>query len=63
MAKQIEKTTTKTGLKVFVNISTKIYETGKKVVEEFKQNCPIKFDDFLGKWNYVAVPQNREFIF
>lgn len=63
MAKQIEKTTTKTGLKVFVNISTKIYETGKKVVEEFNQNCPIKFDDFLGKWNYVAVPQNREVIF
>ena len=63
MANLISKTKTKKGLKVFVNISTKIYETGKKVTEEFKKNCPIKFDNFLGQWNYVAVPQNREVIF
>lgn len=63
MADIVSKTSTKKGLKVFVNISTKIYETGKKVAEEFKKNCPIQFDDFLGKWNYVAVPQNREVIF
>lgn len=57
--KKIKNTTTSTGLKVIVNICTKIYETGRKVSDEFKQNCPIIFDTNLGKWNYKAIPQNR----
>lgn len=56
---RIEKTVTKTGLKVIVNISEKVYEIGKKVSDTFKQNCPILFDDFLGKWNYTAIPINQ----
>lgn len=62
MANRIKTTTTKKGLKVVVNISKKIYEIGKKVSDNFKENCSIIFDDYLGKWNYVAIPQNREVI-
>jgi len=57
MAKQlIEKTTTKTGLKVSANIIKKTYDKGKKVAKEFKKSMKIKFDKHLGAWNYTAVP-------
>jgi hypothetical protein len=57
MAKQlIEKTTTKTGLKVRANIINKVYEKGKKAAKEFKENMKIKFDEYLGQWNYRALP-------
>jgi len=52
----IEKTHTKVGLKVLVTIKDKIYETGKKVCEIFKENMTIVFDKYLGKWNYRAIP-------
>ncbi len=55
--KLIEKTTTKTGLTVIVNVIKKIYTYGKKVAEGFKENMKIIFDDHLSKWNYKAVPQ------
>ncbi len=48
---------TKTGLKVVVNIIHKVYETGKKASKEFLDNIPIVFDEFLPKWNYVAIPR------
>ncbi len=51
----IERTKTTKGLKVKVNITNKEYEAGKKASEFFKENCPIKFDEKLPKWNYVAV--------
>ena len=53
----MEQTSTKTGLKVSVSILDKIYETGKKVADGFKENMNIAFDDFLPKWNYRALPQ------
>jgi hypothetical protein len=57
MVKQlIEKTTTKTGLKVSASIIDRIYETGKKATKEFKETMKIVFDEFLGQWNYRAVP-------
>jgi len=58
----IQKTTTSTGLKVFACIINKVYETGRKVVEGFKESMRIVFDDLLGQWNYVAIPkcQDRE---
>lgn len=57
IAKQlIENTTTKTGLKVNANIIKNIYEKGKKVAADFKENMKIRFDKNLGKWNYRAVP-------
>jgi hypothetical protein len=56
MQELLEKTTTLTGLKVIAHIGHKFYETGKTVTKEFKKNMKIMFDDFLGKWNYRAVP-------
>ena len=53
----IDKTTTTTGLKITTHIVKKIYETGKKATDEFKQNMKIIFDKILPKWNYRATPE------
>ena len=50
----IKRTKTKTGLDVTTTISEGIYTTGRKAKKGFKKNMPIKFDDYLPKWNYVA---------
>ena len=52
----IENTTTKTGLKAHAQIVKKVYETGRKYADDFKENMKIVFDEFLGQWNYRAVP-------
>lgn len=52
----MEKTHTKRGLKVFVHVLDKVYHTGRKATEAFKQNMPIIPDAFLAQWNYRAVP-------
>ncbi len=44
----IKKTTSTTGLKVFARISNKVYETGKKVANDFYKWTNIKFDEKLG---------------
>jgi hypothetical protein len=54
----MEKATTKTGLRVTVDILDKMYQTGRKCAASFKQNMPIVFDAVLPKWNYKAVPNN-----
>lgn len=51
-----EKTCTQTGLGVVVEVARKVYETGRKYAEGFKENMKILFDDLLPKWNYRAVP-------
>lgn len=53
----IEKTTTKSGLKVIASIFNRVYETGRTVVAGFKKSMRIVFDDYLGQWNYTAVPK------
>ncbi|MEG5036671.1 ISAzo13-like element transposase-related protein, partial [Microcoleus sp. AT3-D2] len=53
----VEKTHTKTGLSVAVNILNKVYQTGRKVADNFKNTMQIVFDEYLPKWNYRAVPQ------
>jgi hypothetical protein len=53
----IEKTTTKTGLSVIVNLMDKVYAEGRQVADGFKENLPIIFDEFLPKWNYRAISQ------
>jgi hypothetical protein len=53
-----EKARTATGLGVVVEVARKVYETGRKYAEGFKQNMKILFDDLLPKWNYRAVPAN-----
>jgi hypothetical protein len=52
----MEKTTTTTGLKAFVHIIDKVYETGRKVAADFKETRRIVFDEFLPQWNYRAMP-------
>jgi hypothetical protein len=52
----LERATTRTGLKVVVNIIEKIYQTGRKVADNYKETMRIVFDDFLGQWNYRAIP-------
>lgn len=51
------KTETTAGLTVEVSILAKIYATGRKCSEGFKETMKIVFDRFLPKWNYRAVPQ------
>lgn len=53
----MEKAKTQTGLTVFAAIWDKVYQTGRKVTEEFKQTMAIVFDEYLPKWNYTAKPQ------
>jgi hypothetical protein len=53
----IDKTSTSKGVKVFTSIIDKTYKTARKASDEFKQNIPIVFDEYLGKWNYRALPQ------
>lgn len=53
---QMEKTHTKTGLKVFVEIIDEVYHTGRKVAADFKEKMQIVFDGFLPQWNYRAIP-------
>lgn len=57
LVKQLmEKTSTSTGLKVFVQIMDKVYQTARKVADDFKDTMKIVFDDLLPHWNYTAVP-------
>lgn len=55
----IDSTTTKTGLKVFTKINHKIYKTGRKVSDFFKNKMEIVFDSILGKWNYKVIPKAK----
>ncbi len=52
----IENTTTIKGLKVKAHIIKKIYQTGRKYADNFKETMRILFDDYLGQWNYRAIP-------
>jgi len=55
----VDKTSTSTGLKVFSTIKNKVYAKARKVTESFKENMKIKFDDYLGKWNYKVIPKAK----
>jgi hypothetical protein len=55
----IENTTTKTGLKIRAHIVKKVYQTGRKYSDNFKETMRIESDDFLGQWNYKAIPENQ----
>ena len=55
----MRKTKTSTGLKVFTSVLDQVSKIGRKVSEGFRKNMKIKFDEFLPKWNYVAVPSGR----
>jgi hypothetical protein len=55
----VHTTQTKTGLSVAVNILNRVYKTGRKVADNFKNTMQIVFDEYLPKWNYRAVPQPK----
>lgn len=55
----MEGTHTQQGLKVSVQIIDTLYQTGRKVTDEFKQNIPIRFDKHLPQWNYCAIPNGE----
>jgi hypothetical protein len=50
------KTTTRTGLHVYVTVLDTIYKIGKKMADTFKTTMRIVFDDYLPQWNYTAMP-------
>ena len=50
------KTTTKTGLRARVHILDKVYQTGRKVTREIKEQMRILFEDDLPEWNYQPIP-------
>lgn len=56
----IGKTKTATGLKVFTSILEKVFQTKRKVADDFKETMRIRFDEYLPKWNYVALPATHE---
>ena len=52
----MEKARTSTGLRGRRWILEKVYQTGRKYAEGFKEDMKIVFDEILPKWNYRAVP-------
>jgi DDE family transposase len=60
LVKQLmERTQTRQGLTVTVQVIDKVYQTGREVADEFKKNMPIVFDDYLSQWNYRAIPNTE----
>jgi hypothetical protein len=55
----MEKTHTRQGLKVTVQVIDKIYQTGRKAAPDFKDNMPIIFDEYLPQWNYRVVSSGQ----
>lgn len=51
------RTSTKQGLSVTVTILDKVFQTGLKASQSFKDSMPIVFDKVLPQWNYTALPQ------
>jgi len=57
----VERTTTKTGLKVVVHIIDKVYQIGKKLSKSEKEKIKSLtiHSDFLGHWNYSVLPSMK----
>jgi len=53
----MEKTQTRTGLRVVVDVVEKVYETGRKVAASAKQALHLVRDLVFPKWNYRILPQ------
>jgi hypothetical protein len=52
----IERTQTRAGLRVTVDILNKVYETGRKAADHLRTNLRIVADAVLPKWNYTISP-------
>jgi len=54
----IARANTTTGLRVTIGLLEKVYATGRKYADNFKETMTILFDDHLPKWNYRAIPES-----
>jgi hypothetical protein len=54
------KASTRTGLRVFVDILDRFYETGQKLPDVVRQTLRLRFDHLLPLWNYVLLPTPGE---
>lgn len=48
---------TRTGLRVSVNLLDKVYETGRRVAADVKERIRVIFDEALPRWNYRILPE------
>jgi Rhodopirellula transposase DDE domain len=55
----MEKTQTRNGLSVVVDILDRVYKTGRKVAEEVKRGLNIVRDTLLPLWNYKMLPTKK----
>ena len=60
IVRMMERASTATGLVTTVSVLRDVYETGRKVAQDFKRTMAIKFDELLPKWNYRAIPSQRD---
>lgn len=58
----MSKATTKTGLRVSVHILRKVYETGRKVTNDVKEQMRLIVDENLPRWNYRVQSTNESVI-
>ncbi len=47
---------TRSGLRVSVNILDKVYQTGRRVAADVKERIRVIHDEVLAKWNYRILP-------
>jgi hypothetical protein len=47
---------TSTGLTLTHAVINKTFELGRQASDQFLENYPILHDDWLGEWNYIALP-------
>jgi hypothetical protein len=50
------KASTRTGLRVFVDIIDRVYQTGLKLPKLIRDSLRTRFDRLLSHWNYVVTP-------
>jgi hypothetical protein len=52
----MQRASTKTGLRVFVDIIDRVYQTGLKLPRFIRDSLRTRFDRLLPLWNYVVAP-------
>jgi hypothetical protein len=52
----MERTQTRSGLRVMVDILDRAYDTGRKAADHLKATLNIVADSLLPKWNYRISP-------
>lgn len=53
----IDNTRTEQGLEVKTSILDKVFETGRKASEAFRNHISVIFDTIFPKWNYMVAPR------